>query len=156
MPKAASTFSPIGNSETRMHGSPAILASGYSAAEQQQLRQMLDSAGLTDIGLIYITAESLSMTLKALAEHPAETNAGQTAELPLAMILSGLTERELHAIMDQYRKSALPRPLWASATPTSENWTVKQLLIELLKEREAMRQAASASAENTTENGKAE
>ncbi len=147
MPKAETTFRPVGDSDSRMHGATAVLASGFSLAEQQALRTMMDAAGLQDVGVVFITASSLPLTLAALAALPAGTHAGETAELPRALVMSGLTERQLHAMMDSYRQSGLPRPLWASVTPTSANWTIKYLLVELLKEREAMRQARETQAQ---------
>jgi hypothetical protein len=146
MPSSETTFRPIGESDRRMHGTPAVLASGFQADEQKRLRWTMDTAGLLTVPAIYITAASLPATLAALASLPAESNAGETAELPRAMVLSGLTERQLHAIMDSYRESGLPRPIWASVTPTSESWTLKYLLVELLREREAMRQATATQA----------
>jgi len=147
MPKAETTFRPVGDSDSRMHGTTAVLASGFSATEQQALRSMMDKAELEAIPAVYITAACLPLTLAALAALPPESHAGETAELPRAIVMSGLTERELHAMMDSYRQSGLPRPLWASVTPTSANWTIKYLLVELLKEREAMRQAREAQAQ---------
>jgi hypothetical protein len=150
MPKAETTFRPVGHSEGRMHGATAVLASGFSATEQQVLRAMMDAAGLQDVGIVAITAASLPLTLAVLAALPAGANAGETAELPRAVVMSGLTERQLHALMDSYRQSGLPRPLWASVTPSSAGWTIKYLLVELLKEREAMRQASEAQAKRET------
>ncbi len=144
MPKAENTFRPVGDSDSRMHGATAVLASGFSVAEQQALRTMMDAAGLQDVGVVFITAASLPLTLAALAALPDGTRAGETAELPRALVMSGLTERQLHAMMDGYRQGGLPRPLWASVTPTSSDWTIKYLLVELLKERESMRQAREA------------
>jgi len=59
--------------------------------------------------------------------------------LPWAIILSGLTERELHTVLKNYRPLGLPSPLWATLTETSVNWPLKTLLIELMSEREALR-----------------
>lgn len=147
MPNAETTFRPVGDTDSRMHGATAVLASGFSVADQQTLRDMMDAAGLQDVGIVFITAGALPLTLAALAALPAGTHAGETAELPRALVMSGLTERQLHAMMDSYRQSGLPRPLWASVTPTSADWTIKTLLVELLKEREAMRQAREAQAQ---------
>lgn len=46
-------------------------------------------------------------------------------------------KNELHKIMSAYRYAELPRQLWATLTPVSENWTVAQLLEELRKKDEA-------------------
>lgn len=150
MPKAETTFRPVGDSDRQMHGATAVLASGFSVQEQTILRAMMDTAGLETVPTVYITAATLPLTLDALAALPAEANAGETAELPKALVMSGLTEQQLHTLMDSYRASGLPRPLWASVTPTSAGWTIKHLLIELLKEREAMRQARDAERQRET------
>ena len=140
------TFKPIGTTRQKMHGATAVLVSGLSAQQQQQLRQLMDNAGLQTVPAVYINAESLSLTLADAAKLPAESHAGETAELPVAMIMSGMLDCDLHTLMKAYRESDLPRPLWASVTPTSEKWTIKALLIELLKEREALREATNRQA----------
>ncbi len=144
MPTSGTTFRPVGESDRRMHGPTAVLVCGFTVEEQQELRLQMDSAGLACVPAIYITADALPLTLEALAMLPAEAHAGETAALPRALVLSGLTERELHLMMDSYRTGGLPRPIWASVTPASAAWTLKYLLVELLKEREAMRQATEA------------
>jgi len=59
----------------------------------------------------------------------------ETCGLAPAIIMSGLTEQELHYTMTTYKKTGLPRPLWATLTPTSQNWTVTALVDELNSER---------------------
>ena len=51
-----------------------------------------------------------------------------------AIVLAGLTERELHAFMAAYKTLGFSRPLWASLTPHSEGWKVRALLAELKEE----------------------
>ncbi len=147
MPKADSTFQAVGDSDARMHGATAVLVSGFSVEEQRTLRSLMDTNGLSNIPAIYIVTAFLDLSLFELARLPAESRAGEPAELPRCIVMSGFLEKELHALMDSYRASSLSRPHWASVTPTSETWSVKQLLIELLKESEALRQAAESKAE---------
>ena len=52
--------------------------------------------------------------------------------------MSGLTQNELHLLMSGSRKSGMKPPLWATLTPTSETWTVINLLQELTAEHQAM------------------
>lgn len=141
MPKAETTFRPIDGSDQKMHGHPAVLVSGFSSDQQEQLREQLSTWGITDIPLVVVAADVLSLTLEAATQLADGTHAGETPDVPRAVIMSGLSGRQLNALMDGYRHSGLPRPLWASVTPTSATWTVKYLLVELLKEREAMREA---------------
>jgi len=144
MPKAETTFRPIGNSDQRLHGHTAVLISGFSASEQQQLHALFRQWDLNSVPLILIGADTLPLTLAQATRLPDRTNFGQTPELPRAVVMSGLMERQLHRLMQGYREEGFPRPLWASITPHSESWTVKYLLVELLKEREAMREAMLA------------
>ncbi len=144
MPKAETTFRPIGDSDKKMHGTSAVVISGFSAEEQTALHAHLPQWGMQDIPLVTIAAATLSLTLAEATALPDKTNFGQTPELPRAVVMSGLKEYQLNNLMRGYRELGLTRPLWASVTAHSEAWTVKYLLVELLKEREAMRQAMEA------------
>ena len=62
-------------------------------------------------------------------------------DLQRAVILSGLTEAQLHEVMAVHRRLALGPSLWATVTPVSERWTMRALLTELSRERDALRQA---------------
>ena len=145
MPKADGTFRAVGASDAKMHGATAVLVSGFTVEDQKALRSLMDRNGLSDVPAVYIVAAFLDLSLSELARLPAESRAGETAELPRCVVMSGLSEKQLHALMDSYREASLPRPHWASVTPTSETWSIKKLLIELLKESEAMRHAATAN-----------
>ncbi len=144
MPKADTTFRPVGESNAPMHGAAAVLLSGFEVEEQKAIRQLMDTSGLEKIPAIYIVEALLDNTLYELSRFPGEERAGETAKLPRAIVMSGLTEQQLHLLMDSYRKASFPRPLWATVTPTNEHWPVKRLLIELLKERESLRVASEA------------
>jgi len=71
------------------------------------------------------------------------TGWGATSELPRAIIMCGLTQNELHLLMSGSREAGMQPPLWATLTPTSETWTVQDLLKELLAEHRAMQQRKS-------------
>jgi hypothetical protein len=147
MPKAETTFRPVGDSEQKMHGHAAVIVSGFSAEEQTRLHGHLPAWGLEQIPLVNTAEDTLPMTLAEASCLSDQANFGQTPKLPRAVIMSGLQERQLNSLMRGYREAGFERPLWASVTPTSESWTVKYLLVELLKEREAMRQAMLAEKE---------
>ena len=149
MPSAESTFKPVGDSDERMHGATAVLVSGFEGEQQQALRALMDANGLAEVPTVYIVEAFMEHSLFELARMPNETRAGQTAKLPQAVIMSGLTERELHVLMDAYREAGLPRPHWATVTPITEQWPIKGLLIELLKESEALRRAVESKDEDS-------
>jgi hypothetical protein len=60
------------------------------------------------------------------------------SELPRAVIMSGVTQNELHLLMSGSRQAGMKPPLWATLTPTSETWAVQDLLKELAAEHQAM------------------
>ncbi len=135
------TFQAVGPSADRMPGLPAVLAAGFPASEHAVLRDLLNANGLPDVSLICITADTLELTLAALSELPDGTGHGEEAHLPRVLVTSGLTGRQLHDLMGAYRTSGRERPVWATVTAVSGGWTMKYLLVELLKEREALREA---------------
>lgn len=62
-----------------------------------------------------------------------------TSDMPRAVIMSGLTQNELHLLVRSYREDGLVRQHWATLTPHSEGWTLESLLKELQAEHEAMK-----------------
>jgi hypothetical protein len=82
-------------------------------------------------------------TLKELLALPGGYGRGEHSDLGRAVIMSGLTQAELHRFMSAYKSAGLPKPLWAALTPTSESWKLKDLLDELSAERQAMQNKRS-------------
>jgi hypothetical protein len=54
--------------------------------------------------------------------------------------MAGITQSELHRLMSACRQSTMKPTLWATLTPTSETWTIQNLLIELAAEHRAMQE----------------
>lgn len=69
-------------------------------------------------------------------EH--KRNMGEESRMPRAIIMGGITEKELHQIMGAWRELGLPAQLWAVLTPISEEWTLRQLITELQREKKEM------------------
>jgi hypothetical protein len=129
-------FVPVGDSAEVLFGPPAVLASGFAAGEQATLRTVVERARQGS-SLVFAGSEHAARTLAELLVEPDGTGAGVDSSLPRAVVLSGLTERQLQAVMTGYRAAGLPRPLWAALTPTSEHWTLARLLEELAAEAAA-------------------
>jgi len=64
---------------------------------------------------------------------------GASSDLPRAVIVSGIQEKQLHALMALCRKTGMQPDLWAVLTPISEKWTLQALLSELQAEKRAFR-----------------
>lgn len=100
--------------------------------------KFLDTIQLTDVPVIFATDADTEMCLCELLTLPNQTGQNTDCDIDRAVVLSGMTERELKQILSNYKGAGLPRPLWATLTPFSENWALSALLEELKKERIAM------------------
>jgi hypothetical protein len=131
------TFKKVGESTERMYGPRALLVCGFTADEQQDFMAMLTGLRLTDVAVVFTVSADGTVILRDLFHRPDQSGRGETADFSRAVILSGVAENELHQILAAYRAGGLPRPLWATLTPYSEEWPLSQLLEELNAERAA-------------------
>ena len=98
---------------------------------------VLKMVGLETIPTVWATSEQGDTRLLDLLELSDQTGRSESSDLPRAVIVAGITEKELLRLMTVCRKSGMQQALWATLTPTSETWTLKQLLAELSAERRA-------------------
>lgn len=131
------TFERVQRSDKCMYGPQKLLLCGFSEPAQAPFASLLKTAGLPDVPVVWVDEESQHRTLSELLNQPAGSGAGRGSEMPRAIVVSGITENQLHALMTLTRESGMQPALWAALTPTSETWTLKQLLAELQAEREA-------------------
>jgi hypothetical protein len=133
------TLEKVGQTEERMYGPKGILICGYPTSEHKFFLLFMEKAGFNDRPVIFVRTEDASKSLKELLSLPTAWGTEKLSHMARALILSGFTQNELHKIMSAYRWAELPRQLWATVTPVSENWTVGQLLEELQNEQEAFK-----------------
>jgi hypothetical protein len=134
----------VGTSDQRMFGPRKVIVCGFPASEQPHFLKVLEEGGMADIPVVFAAAESSGSPMGEIAELPAGTGIDRDSDLERAVILSGITEKELHALLRTYREAGLPAPLWATLTETSVEWPLSQLLRELASEREAFRRSSQA------------
>jgi hypothetical protein len=134
------TFRKVGKSKKRMYGSRGILVCGYLPGEQSSLVSLLEQNGFKDFPLIFAGNGDASKTLKEMFALEDKAGLGEKSEMKRAIVMSGLTQKELYRLMAIYRLSEFPPPLWASLTPISETWSISRLLDELAAESEALKQ----------------
>ena len=132
------TFKKVGESNEPMYGPRAILVCGFTPSEQETVIQFFNIIHLVDIPIIFATDPDIGSCLCELLTLPDQSGRNTDCDMAQAIVLSGITERELQKILSNYKDSGLPRPLWATLTPFSENWALSSLLEELEKERIAM------------------
>jgi hypothetical protein len=140
----ASQFSRVERTSQPLYGPRKLLICGFTPEGQAFLDKVLNVASINDLSVIYAVNADLEQTLSNLLSHPEDSGRGEVSRMPAAIIMSGITENELHQLMTSYRSAGLPNPLWATLTPTSELWTLRQLLTELSQEREALKSPPKA------------
>jgi hypothetical protein len=131
-------FEKVSRSETALHGPRKLLLCGFGAGAQEKLKKVLTFAGLSDVPRIWAAADQAETLLSELMALPEDTGEGIGSSLPRAIVVGGITEKELQRLMMVCRKSGMKQLLWAALTPTSEGWPLKRLLDELAAERRAM------------------
>ena len=134
------TFKKVEASTTPMYGPRAMLVCGFPPAEQQAVTALLKETRVSHVPVIFAVRSDGTVRLSELLTQPDQSGRDSESGLSRAIVLSGITENELHRILAAYRQSGLPRPLWATLTPTSETWPLSELLSELEAERQAMEQ----------------
>jgi hypothetical protein len=125
----------VGASRQKMFGPRGILVCGFSTDHRKAILKMFGDKKFNKISVIFTGEKDSDTLLKNIFGRDHQTGMEETCGLAPAIIMSGLTEQELHYTMTTYKKTGLPRPLWATLTPTSQNWTVTALVDELNSER---------------------
>jgi hypothetical protein len=133
------TFKPVDENEQVMYGPRGLLLVGFSKKEQDQVTGALEGK-LAELKVVFATEDAGEETLGDLLGREAFFGRGSEARLERAVVMSGISQRELHTIMQLYKGLGLPSPLWAALTPTSETWKLNNLLKELSAERKAFQE----------------
>jgi hypothetical protein len=132
------TFQKMAPSEKRMHGPKGLVVCGFPPAEHVPLADALDQIGFNDRPYIFAVEKDLARTLKEVFSAEDRSGMGHSSTMHRGIIMSGFLQSEVHTLMTAFRQAGLPRQLWATVTPVSENWTLEALLTELAEEDRAM------------------
>ncbi len=133
------SFKQVNNSDGKIYGPRALLVCGFAPADQEIFLEMVDENGIQPLPVVFVVETQLETTLEKLVKAEHKSGYSLPSEMAQAVIISGITEKELHHIINGYKRLGLPFPLWATLTPVSEKWILRDLLRELEKEREAFR-----------------
>ena len=131
-------FEKVTQSDNPLYGPRKLIVCGFAAALQAKFSKVLEFAGLRGLSTVWAAEEQAGDDIGHLMELPADTGAGTDSTLPRAIIVAGISENELHTLMNTCRASGMQPSLWAVLTPVSETWTLRQLVAELEAERDAL------------------
>ncbi|GAB6905300.1 conserved hypothetical protein [Desulfosarcina cetonica] len=132
------TFEKVQHTDSPMYGPLKLILCGFPAAAQDKFGLVLEMSGLRDVPVIWANETHQAATLADLLALPAGSGKGSDSTLPRAVIVSGITENQLHVLMTTCRKTGMQPALWAALTPTSETWPLSGLLGELQAEQKAL------------------
>lgn len=133
-----STFTKVAaSSQKPMYGPRKLLICGFDDRMQARFDAMLTQTRIRNLPRVFVADLDGDTRVGDLFDLPAGSRQEEAASLPLAVIMSGLSQKEVHLLIGAYRQAGMPRPLWASLTPISEKWSLDRLLSELASERES-------------------
>ena len=125
-------------SETVLYGPRKLLLCGFSTETQDKMDQFLEMIGMGRVERVWASESDRDQTVGELLERADRSGQDMDSGLPRAIIMAGISEKELHILVDACRRAGMRQALFATLTPVSENWSLADLLTELGREREAM------------------
>lgn len=132
------SFERIGRSDTTLYGERKLLLCGFPPAAQSKFKTLLGMLGMDSLPLVWAGTNDGDTLVGELMARAADSGIGFDSQMPRAIIVAGIAEKELHFLMSGCRQAGMQQALWAALTPTSETWLLKNLLRELTAERAAM------------------
>jgi hypothetical protein len=133
-----SSFEALHDANDTITGPPAVLLCGFEHQEATRLGTLLHEIGATDHSAVCCTTTMGDWSVaRALGGDDGGTLL-PVGKVPRVVLLSGLTDGQVGEVLDRYGATGLPRPIFAVATPANLEFTVVQLLQDLIAERQAM------------------
>ena len=133
-------FEKVTRSEKALYGPRKLILCGFAAGMQANFLKILEFTGLQDLDLVWAAEDRADDEIGEIMELPAGTGADSDSSLPRAIVVAGISENDLHNLMNTCRASGMQTALWAVLTPASEKWALRQLLAELEAERTALQE----------------
>ena len=132
-------FKRIDKDEGAPLGPLALLLCGFSTDQAQTVSSFLGTVELADHRVVLCTEPMLSKPLGEALTTTEDDPPVPPDQLPRVIVLSGMTGTQVRIFLDRFSSTQLPRPIFATVTPSNLGFTVRDLLIELLKEHRAMK-----------------
>ncbi len=132
-------FQKVGQATKKMYGPQVLLVCGYPEDEHETFLTFLKTTKVADFPVVFAVQTDLEKQVHEIISQGHKSGFMHNSPMPRAVIMSGVTGKEMNSLMKEYKKARFPTQLWASLTPTSETWPLHQLLNELEMETRSMR-----------------
>ena len=131
-------FERVTQSAKALYGPRKLILCGFTAGMQANFFKILEYIGLQGLGVVWAAENRADDEIGQIMELPPGTGADTDSGLPRAIVVAGISENDLHSLMNTCRASGMKPALWAVLTPASEKWPLHQLLAELEAEQTAL------------------
>jgi hypothetical protein len=131
-------FEHLDENDLPVEGPAALLLGGFDPEALPAVQALLAEVGATGHRVLLVSRDMLGGTLGAALSTEMPGDPLPAEALPRVAILSGLSGRQIHAIIDSWPVTGLWRPIWASTTPTNLGFGLRDLFRELLAEQRAL------------------
>ncbi|MDA3863228.1 MAG: DUF3783 domain-containing protein [Deltaproteobacteria bacterium] len=128
-----STFKKIQNNDKHLYGPRKAVFTGFKTDAQPELIKVLENAGLAELPTAWPGKTEEGLTLDEIFTCDDKLGWGKNSKLCQTIIVGGISQKQLKIFMALMKKSHLEYPLWATLTPVSQKWKLKELLNELKK-----------------------
>lgn len=118
-------------------GPELFLVSGYEREEIKQLTAFLQSIGYPNAAVKFCTEAQLNDTLESVLNEPPAGEPAGKGKLPNTMVFSGMTRADVQTVISRFKECGLPRPIFATTTPSNLSFKVRELLRHLIEEQRA-------------------
>ncbi len=125
----------IGETDKKLYGEYAVLYAGFSEEEREKLKNFSKSHS-ESLKVVFACKNDGKLLLKEIFKRNDGGCINEDTDLPKTVILSGFTEKKLLEFLKKLKTLGISYELAAVLTRTSKDWKFKDLIGELIKERE--------------------
>ena len=106
------TFKKVTRDDAPMYGPRKLIVCGLTPEQQQQFSEIVNKE-IPALPIFCAAISDLEQTVGELAAAiPTGDNPDTSEKLPVAVIMSGVTQTELHELIACYKPTGFPWPLW--------------------------------------------
>jgi hypothetical protein len=137
MTEEDATFQALDATSEETCGPHAALLCGFSRDEARSITALLEHAA-ADYRVVCCTTTMGNWTIERALGGDDGGALLPVDKVPRVVLLSGLPDGQVQAVLEAYSSTGIARPIFAVATPANLGFTVIQLLEELIAERQEM------------------
>ena len=127
----------IGETNKKLYGEYAVLYAGFSKDEREKLKDFSKSHS-QELKVVFACKDDGDALLKEIFKRNDGSCIEEDAEFPKTVIMSGFTEKKLLEFLKKLKTLGISYELAAVLTKFSKDWKLKDLVGELIKEREEL------------------